>query len=145
MHVVSVDTVGNVGSEADHYQVNIDANSPVVTIVSPLDGATVATDFLLSWAVTETGSGYSSARVYVNGSLSATVSAPLTNTTLTSLPDGTYPLNVTVFDASGLSGSHQITITVGAPPMIPGFPFGAIAIGTILAVSLGVLYRRRKR
>ena len=144
MHVVSVDTVGNVGSEADHYQVNIDSNNPVVTIVSPLDGASVATEFLLSWSVTETGSGYSSANVYVNDSLSTTVSAPLTNTTLTGLPVGTYPVNVTVFDGSGLSGSHQITITVGAP-VIPGFPFGAMAIGAILAVSLGVLYRRRKR
>ncbi len=82
----------------------------------------------------------------MNGSLSTAVSAPLTNTTLSSLPLGTYPINVTAFDISGLSGSHQITITVGTPtPGIPGFPFGAIAIGAILAVSFGVLYRRRQR
>ncbi|MFW9935379.1 MAG: C25 family cysteine peptidase [Candidatus Thorarchaeota archaeon] len=144
LHVVAKDTAGNVGSEAAHYQVNIDATDPVVTINFPIDGATVSSDLTLLWSVVETGSGYSSANIYVNDSLSTTVSAPLTNTTLSGLPLGTYPLNVTVFDVSGRSGSHQITIVVGVPPAIPGFPFGAIALGAILALSLGVIYRRRQ-
>ncbi|MFX1577625.1 MAG: hypothetical protein ACFFCF_10700, partial [Promethearchaeota archaeon] len=144
LHVVTKDTVGNVGSEAAHYQVNIDAIDTVVTIDSPIDGATVSTELILSWSVVQTYSGYSSANIYVNGSLSTTISAPLTNTTLSNLPLGTYPLNVTVFDISGRSGSDQITVTVEVPLAIPGFPFGAIALGAILALSLVVIYRRRK-
>jgi len=147
LHVVSKDNVGNVGSEAAHYQVNVDATNPTVTITSPTTGSFVSTTFDLLWTITETGSGYSTADIYVNTSLFTTISAPLSNTTITDLIPGTHVINVTVFDVSGLSGSHQITVIVLPllPPGIPGFPFEAIALGAILAVSLGVLYRRRRR
>jgi hypothetical protein len=147
IHVVSKDNVGNVGSEAAHYQVNIDATNPTITITSPSNGQIVSGTFDLNWSVTETGSGYSSANVYVNTSLFTTISAPLSNATITNLIPGTYIINVTVFDISGLSGSHEITVIVlpPLPPGIPGFPFEAIALGAILAVSLGVLHRRRRQ
>jgi hypothetical protein len=146
LHVVSKDTVGNVGSEAAHYQVNIDATNPSITIILPNNGAIVSPTFILNWSVVETGSGYSSAHIYLNGSLSTIVNAPLTNTTLSNLTSGSYTINVTVFDVSGLTGSHQITVIVlpSLPPGIPGFPFEAMALGVILALSLGLLNRRRK-
>jgi hypothetical protein len=147
IHVVSKDNVGNIGTEAAHYQVNIDSTSPAVSITSPATGTIVASTFNVTWSVTETGSGYSSANIYLNGSLFTTISAPLTNATVSTLIPGTYWVNVTVFDGSGLSGSHQITVTIlpPLPPGIPGFPFEAIALGAILAISFGVLYRRRRR
>ena len=44
------------------------------------------------------------------------------------------------------SNVEDITITGGLPqPPIPGFPIEAIALGAIGALTLGVLYRRRKR
>ncbi|MFX1404583.1 MAG: PKD domain-containing protein [Promethearchaeota archaeon] len=147
LHVVSKDSVGNIGSEAAHYQVNIDITNPSVTITAPNTGDAVFPPFDITWSVIETGSGYSSTDIYLNGSLFTTIIAPVTNATISNLIPGTYLLNVTVFDTSGLSSSHQITVIVlpPLPPGIPGFPFEAIALGAILAVSLGVVYRRHRR
>ncbi len=144
-HVVTKDTVGNIGSEAAHYQINIDSTNPIVIINSPIDGATVLSEFIISWSVTENGSGYSSANIYVNGSIRTTVNAPQMNTTITNLALGTYSINVTVFDLSGFQGSQQITVTVITPPVIPGFPVGAIILGVTFAISFGIIKRGRKR
>ncbi len=146
LHVVSRDNVGNVGKIAAHYQVNIDVTNPVVTITMPSTGATVTTSVLLSWSVVESGSGYDYARIHVNGLFDSQVNTPLTNSTLILLNTGSVTINVTVFDQSGLSGSDQITVIVSLPPLgIPGFPIEAIAIGAVLALGLGVIYRRKKR
>lgn len=44
------------------------------------------------------------------------------------------------------SNVESIVITGGLPPPpIPGFPIGAIVLGVVLALGIGVVYRRRKR
>ncbi len=146
LHVVPVDNANNVATTAAHYQVSVDDTNPSVTISSPIPGTLVPTQFLLSWSVTETGSGYSRTDVYVNGTLFTTINAPTMNTTITHNIPGSFPVNVTVYDTAGLRGSDQIIVTIaGAPPGIPGFPFEAIALGAIMAVGLGVYYRRKRK
>jgi hypothetical protein len=147
LHVVPVDLAGNVGTDAAHYQVNIDGTNPSISILTPIHMAPVGTQFDLNWTITETGSGYSYADIYVNGTLYTTVTSPITNVTITHLIPGSIPLNVTVYDVSGKRGSDQVTVTVTVlvPPGIPGFPLEAIAIGAIMAVGLGVYYRRKRK
>ncbi|MFX1405021.1 MAG: hypothetical protein ACFE9D_11240, partial [Promethearchaeota archaeon] len=64
---------------------------------------------------------------------------------------GIFYFRVRAIDNDGALGPwsnvEDITITGGLPPPppIPGFPVAAIALGTIIALSGGILYRRRKR
>ncbi|MFW9983736.1 MAG: hypothetical protein ACFFCB_03285 [Candidatus Odinarchaeota archaeon] len=145
LHVVPVDNANNVGTIAAHYQVGVDATNPTVAISSPTPGALVPTQFVLTWSITETGSGYSRADVYVNGTLFTTINAPTMNATITHNIAGSFPVNVTVHDTSGLRGSDQIIVTIAGAPGIPGFPFEAIALGAIMALGIGVYYRRKRK
>jgi len=47
---------------------------------------------------------------------------------------------------SGVSITYEyIEPITTPPPPIPGFPFAAIALGTIIALSAGILIRRQRR
>ena len=146
LHVVSNDTVGNVGTTAAHYQVNIDATNPLVTISSHVNGAVVGRNITLVWSITETGSGANRSEVYVDGILNQTLSYPSTQLSFIGLPVGNRALNVTVYDNSGRTGSQQIVVNVvNLLPGIPGFPIEAIALGAIIALGLGLIVRRKKQ
>ena len=65
---------------------------------------------------------------------------------------GDFYFRVRAIDDDGARGPwsnvEDITITGGLPPPpppIPGFPIEAIVLGAIIALSFGILYRRRKR
>ncbi|MFX1317904.1 MAG: Loki-CTERM sorting domain-containing protein [Promethearchaeota archaeon] len=65
---------------------------------------------------------------------------------------GDFYFRVRAIDDDGARGPwsnvEDITITGGLPPPpppIPGFPIEAIALGAMVALSVGILYRRRKR
>jgi hypothetical protein len=146
LHVVTNDSVGNVGTTAAHYQVNIDATGPVVTISSHTNGAIVGRNITLAWSLTETGSGGNYTEVFVDGILNQTLVFSTTQLALNGLPIGNRVLNVTAYDNIGQMGSQQImvnVISITIPP-IPGFPIEAIALGAIIAVTLGLVVRRKK-
>jgi hypothetical protein len=148
LHIVSNDTLGNVGTTAAHYQVNIDATDPAVTISSHVNGAIVGRNITLTWTITETGSGGNYTEVYVDGVLNQTLAFATQQLAFTGLPVGNRVLNVTAYDNSGRAGSNQIlvnVVSVTLPPGIPGFPIEAIALGAILAVGLGIVARRKSQ
>lgn len=147
LHVVTNDSLGNVGTEAAHYQINIDNTNPIVSITSHTTGDIVNTNLTLTWALTELGSGYHFADVYIDGILNTAVTGPSTTTDLSWLAVGPHTLNVTAYDRAGYSGSDQVQVEVQIPipPPIPGFPIEALALGAILALGLGLIQRRRKR
>ncbi len=71
---------------------------------------------------------------------------------VTAPTSGDFYFRVRAVDDDGARGPwsnvEDITITGGLPPPpppIPGFPLEAIALGAIVALSVGILYRRRKR
>jgi len=147
LHIVTNDTVGNVGTTAAHYQVNIDATNPTVAITSHVNGAIVGRNITLIWSITETGSGANRSEVYVDGALNQTLTYPTSQLSFIGLAVGNRALNVTVYDNSGRIGSHQIVVNVInlTLPGIPGFPIEAIALGAIMALGLGLITRRKKR
>jgi hypothetical protein len=151
LHVVSKDAVGNVGTTAAHYQVNIDTTGPVGSILSPLNGATTLPSFLLQWSAVDVGSGYSHAQVWIDGVLNTTVYTPTMAANVTGLSLGAHTLNVTFFDAIGCYASAQISITVAltttpttTTPPIPGFPWEGLILG-IIAALVGTFFMRRRR
>jgi hypothetical protein len=145
LHVVGKDGAGNVGSMPTHYQINIDASGPSISITNPTNLAIVPSTFTLNWSASDAGSGYYYADIFVNGILDNTVYGLAMNTTISGLADGVYTISVTAYDNMGNGASDQISITVQTIPPIPGFPIEAIAVGTILALGLGLFYRRRMR
>ena len=147
LHVVSNDTVGNVGTTAAHYQVNIDGTNPAITISSHVNGAIVGRNITLVWSINETGSGANRSEVYVDGVLNQTLPYPTTQLSFIGLAVGNRALNVTVYDNSGRTGSQQIVVNVidVTLPGIPGFPIEAIALGAIIALGLGLIVRRKKQ
>jgi hypothetical protein len=150
LHVVAKDGAGNVGTVADHYQVNIDAMNPTVQITNPSSGSLITNDYVqLTWTVTETGSGYHQAQIMLDTVLIATVTNY--SISVTGLTNGTHTLNVTAYDHLGKSGFKCATFSVNSsattpppsPPPIPGFTFSAVILGVSLAVG-PILLRRRK-
>ncbi|MFX1317839.1 MAG: hypothetical protein ACFE9D_06760 [Promethearchaeota archaeon] len=66
------------------------------------------------------------------------------------LPMGTYYFRVRAFDNDGVPGPwsniEDLTVQpVTGPPPIPGFPLEAIIFGAIVALSLGMIYRRKRQ
>jgi hypothetical protein len=66
------------------------------------------------------------------------------------LPVGTYYFRVRAVDNDGAPGPwsniEDLTVQpVIGPPPIPGFPFEAIIVGAIVALGLGMIYRRKRK
>ncbi|MFX0168228.1 MAG: hypothetical protein ACFE89_02625 [Candidatus Hodarchaeota archaeon] len=66
------------------------------------------------------------------------------------LPVGTYYFRVRAIDNDAVPGPWSniedlIVQPVIGPPPIPGFPIEAIIVGAIVALSLGMIYRRKRK
>jgi hypothetical protein len=149
--LVSVnDTLGHVQSASFTVAV-ADTTDPVFTTTrtswdfafgTNVTGVTiVATDLdgIDHWTISDT-TNFTFAQV-------SSTSISITNNTV--LAAGSYPLDVTAYDASGNSNTLSITIVIEQPttppPQIPGFPITAIALGLLLSVSAILFIRRQKQ
>ncbi|MCK9417800.1 MAG: hypothetical protein M0R70_00295 [Nitrospirae bacterium] len=89
--------------------ITLDTTSPVVTIISPVAGATNNSMPLLQYTVTD-----GTVVVKVDGSIVNKISGSL----LDMLSDGTHTVRVEATDAAGNAGSAQVSITVDTTPPI---------------------------
>jgi hypothetical protein len=112
LHVVSKDSVGNVGTEAAHFQVNIDNSGPVTTITSHVNNYNSSTSSLnLVWTATDAGVGYHGSALWLDGTTNL-YSGPNLNYGVTGLTEGSHLLNVTCLDLFMFATSDWITIHV---------------------------------
>jgi hypothetical protein len=148
--LVSVnDTLGHVQSASFTVAVT-DTTDPVFTITQTswdfpfgtnVTGVTiVATDLdgIDHWTISDT--------TRFDFTVASSTSISITN--ILDLAAGSYPLDVTAYDASGNSNTLSITIVIQqpiTPPPIPGFPIAAIALGLLLSVSVILVIRHQKR
>jgi alpha-tubulin suppressor-like RCC1 family protein len=89
--------------------ITLDTTSPVVTITSPVAGATNNSMPLLQYTVTD-----GTVVVKVDGAIVNKISGSLLDT----LADGTHTVRVEATDAAGNAGSAQVSITVDTTPPI---------------------------
>jgi hypothetical protein len=65
------------------------------------------------------------------------------------LPVGTYYFRVRAIDNDGVPGAwsniEDLAVQPVIGPPIPGFPFEAIIVGAIVALGLGMIYRRKRK
>ncbi len=148
-HLINVTTTDYLTNAQSHWTtIFVDLSNPTVSITSHSNGDSVSPGFILSWMASDGQSGYYYAEVYIDGILETTVQGPSTQAQVSNISAGSHTVAVTVYDWSGRSATDQVTLTSsGLPPLpsIPGFPIEAIALGGIIALSLSMLYRRRKR
>lgn len=113
LHVVAKDSVGNTGTTAAHYQINIDQTAPSVAIETPSAFYNSSVDSLnLAWSAFDICSGCVNSKVWVDGSSDAVYDGSALSTELTALSEGRHTINVTVFDAAGNWASAEIEVQV---------------------------------
>ncbi len=116
-----------------------------------------AGDIVISWAASTDPDGTVDHYVLQSsndagfGVVLATYPTTNTNYTVSAPTSGLFFFRVRAVDDDGAysdwSNVEDIVITGGLPPPppIPGFPFEAIALGALIALGGGIVYRRRKR
>ncbi|MFX1492409.1 MAG: hypothetical protein ACFFBU_09125, partial [Promethearchaeota archaeon] len=111
-HVVALDSVGNVGTHAAHYQVNIDRSGPVTTILMPSANFNSSSNTVtVFWSANDAGIGYMGSAVWLDATTNV-YSGPNLNTTLTGLTQGAHLINITTTDLLMYTQSAWITIHV---------------------------------
>ncbi len=104
-HVVARDSVGNVGTSAEHYAIHIDTTTPDVTIINPIHLSNFSSSSLmLSWLYQDDFSSYSHTELTLDSSTRFTTSD--LSYALENLSEGTHTLNLTLFDEAGNSVSE---------------------------------------
>ena len=96
-----------------------DTTPPVVNILTPLSGATLTLDQLISWSASD-NVGVVTCQVLIDGNLQVTIpgvsgTAPVTYSwtwLLSGWSNGTHAIEVTATDAAGNVGSASITVTL---------------------------------
>ena len=113
-HAVTVrahDSSDNLIAEGS-VDVNVDATAPTVSITSPSDGATLGPGTVtVTWDASDSGSGISTIKVYLDGGLEATLGPGNASYDL-DLSVGDHTITVKVYDAVGNAGSDAVSVTV---------------------------------
>ena len=92
--------------------VNVDATAPTVSITSPADGAVLDPGTVtVTWDASDSGSGISTIKVYLDGGLEATLGPGNASYDL-DLSAGDHTIEVKVYDAVGNAGSDAVSVTV---------------------------------
>ena len=138
-HVVAVDSVGNIGDEAAHYTVNIDTDSPEVSVREPIvDGVSVT----IVWNVSDAASGVNFSRLYFEDAVHTDSIEINTTVVIDDLSYGQHVFNVTVYDYANNTASAGVIVTLIQP-----FPdiLLLISVGAIIGVVVVVVIVARRR
>ncbi|MFX0077937.1 MAG: Loki-CTERM sorting domain-containing protein [Candidatus Hermodarchaeota archaeon] len=136
---------------------NLVVQPPTVTVTYPNGGEILNGTKTITWDAFDINDDALTFDIhYWDGSTWIALAMGHTTTSLawdtTTVPNGAdYRIRVTVHDGlfTEVDESNAIfTIdnpVILPPPPIPGFPIEAIVLGAIIALSIGIIYRRRKR
>ena len=140
-HVVAVDSVGNIGVEAAHYLVKIDAESPEINIMEPIVNGTLVT---IDWNVSDTISGYQMSEIFLNDTWIAITSGSNTTIVVSDLSYGRHVFNITVYDWANNTATAGVVVTLLQP--LPDNTLLLVSAGVIIGIViiLVVVSRRRR-
>lgn len=126
-HVVAVDSVGNIGEEAAHYVVKIDADSPEINLMDPIVNGTLVT---IEWNVSDAISGYQMSEIFLNNTRIAITSGSNTTIVFSDLSYGQHVFNITVYDWANNTATAGVVVILLQP----------LPDNTLLLVSAGVIF-----
>ncbi len=141
-HVVAVDSVGNIGEEAAHYVVKIDADSPEINIMDPIVNGTLVT---IEWNVSDTVSGYQMSEIFLNDTRIAITSGSNTTIVFSDLSFGQHVFNITVYDWANNTATAGVVVIL-LQPLLPDDTLLLLSAGVIigLVIILVIVSRRRR-
>jgi hypothetical protein len=146
--------IDNNGGSYYSYTVADNVN-PSVAITAPNADQTVSGTLTIAVSASDAGTNITHVDIVIDGTtVSSDTSSPYEyewNTATAT--NGVHTIIVIAFDFAGNSANQSITVTVQnvttptttTQPPIPGFPWAAILLASVAAVSLSLLRRRRKR
>ncbi|MGY5858840.1 MAG: hypothetical protein RTU63_05685 [Candidatus Thorarchaeota archaeon] len=140
-HVVSVDSVGNIGKEATHFTIHIDTSSPETTLIYPtVDGFSSATSLTASWTFTDDYSHHARSIVWIDSASNIVYNGSILECDITGLTEGSHVINVTTYDAAmnrvSLESSFSIDLT--NPVLSITSPIDGTIIGTSVTLDWDV-------
>jgi hypothetical protein len=137
---------------------NLVAQPPTVTVTYPNGGEILNGTKTITWDAFDINDDTLTFDIhYWDGSTWTSLATGHATTSLswdtTTVANGAdYRIRVTVHDGifTEVDESNAVftidnPVITPPPPPIPGFPLAAIGLGIVVALSLGVIYRRRKR
>jgi len=141
-HVVAVDSVGNIGEEAAHYVVKIDADSPEINIMDPIVNGTLVT---IEWNVSDTISGYQMSEIFLNDTRIAITYGSNTTIVFSDLSYGQHVFNITVYDWANNTATAGVVVIL-LQPLLPDDTLLLVSAGVIIGiVIILVIVSRRRR
>ncbi len=112
LHIVTNDSLGNIGTEAAHFQVNIDTAGPTTSIIAPPSNYNSSSSTVnLIWSASDIGIGYTNSSVWLDSTTNL-YSGPNLSYIATGLTQGAHIINVTTMDYLMNAKSAWITIHV---------------------------------
>jgi hypothetical protein len=138
LHTVNVTAYDLLGHSVTSTTVafRVDTTDPEIDDFTVAATVLPDTPFSISWSVTEHGSGYAYAEVYLDEELLSTVIAPEFSLSIEGLSQGTYTLSVIVYDWSGRNAVAQASISA-QPPIAPLLLMvGGLAVVVVAAAAL---------
>ncbi len=142
LNLTSYDSLGNGASEQIMFYV--DLTDPTLTILEPLDQATISGTVFLNWTASDSGSGYHYSEVYLDDVLLGRIDSPTSSYSITDLASGSYSIDVKSYDWAGRSSVQSITITItsqSSPNTIVSQLSVVALVGLVIII---IIWKRRK-
>ena len=135
-----------------HNDVRVDGQSPVLSILSPTDGAVIHGRALdVSWTGNDSTSGIARYLVQMDNSTEVDAGTGVSYG-FSEISDGLHRIRVTAVDVVGNTKTVSVAIRVDTNPLSPTGPYGSVpfaglvtAISTSIVLALFALWRRRLR
>ncbi len=111
--LVAIDYANNSAVATVVFSVLIDTTPPTLTITSPSNGSAInSPNVTINWECTDDISGIKEIKVYLNGTLVATLGPDAVNYTLTGLSFGSYNVTLVAYDNSNNEAIATVLFTV---------------------------------
>ena len=130
-----------------------DTTNPVVTITSPVDGATLTTPSVTAMGTASDNVGLSKVELSANGTNWTLATGTATWSATLTLLQGANTIRARATDTSGNTANATVTVSVAIPQSAPTAPsseaLSPILLGTVTAVVVGsivaavILWKRR--
>jgi hypothetical protein len=113
LHVVSIDSLGNIAKQVSHFRINIDNISPIIDFTSISHNSNVSeSNFMFNWNVSDSGSGYSNTTIWFDTQSNIVYQGNELSANFVDLTEGTHTINITVSDNLGYSDTLQFNFYV---------------------------------
>jgi hypothetical protein len=128
----------------------VDNVAPHILIATPDSGAVVSGSVTIDVQAYDDATSIDHVEFFVDGvQVFTNPTTPFGCTwDSTTVSNGQHTITAIAYDTAGNSANSTITVTTNnpvAPPPIPGFPWPAMVLGGIAAVTVTILRRRRRR